>query len=222
MKGDQNAQTSTISLDGLKHLLTTALKEFITPAFTAAFRNQLRAKLTGGFEAELASEKANVSRLEKVQERLSHLLAAEDDPILFDRYQEAKSKHADAKARLQALEARQPIVDRTVIEAQLAIDPQQLIERIFEDDIPPEKLRSILARLFPAIVFEGKIKTFTSHFSIRFSLASALAVASDTDEVDQMVLQKRYQLRYSRSPKSPESAEWIATEVAALAEAAVV
>lgn len=215
MKVDKDAQTSTISVEGLKHLLTTALGEFVTPAFVKAFHDQLKAKLTGNFEKEIASEKATVARLERVQERLSYLLASEDDQMLHDRYREAKNNHADAKARLHALEARQLSVDAKAIKAQLAVDPRELVVELFEKDILPEKLRSMLVRLFPKIIFDGKTSTFRSNFTIQFSLDAALALASNTEKIGQMVIQKRYALRYSRSPRTPKVGKWIATEIAA-------
>src|SRR5690606_28961242 len=110
-------------------------------------------------------------------------------------------------------EARQVNVDKQAIEAQLAVEPTQLIEGLFDDTVPPEQLRSILVRLFPEIVFEGKTMKLTSRFRLRFSLASALAVASRTEETGQMLLERTYQLRFSQTPGRPEAKKWIVTAV---------
>lgn len=91
----------------------------------------------------------------------------------------------------------------------MQVDPGVLLDSVFESAIAPERLRALLARLFPEIVFEGKPGgRYTSTFRIRFAVGQALALASETDCVLSDTSQVRYQLSYHPIRKGPHEPGW--------------
>ena len=199
MKDDPDALTSTIAVDGINLLLQEALKTFITPEVVETFRRRLRDKLTGSLENEIAQEKENVARLLKSQERLSEMLARyeEEDAVLLKRYEEARDLHKLAESKLTALVQSTQHVDVESINRQLAISPLELLPKLFESkDIDPARLRSVLARLFPEIVFEGKTTRYNALFRIRFSIGAAASLCSNTPPLEGTHIERRFHLSY--------------------------
>lgn len=179
-------QTSTVATEGVQLLLTRALKHFLTPGFLELFRTALRQRLTGDKKGELDAARSRLAQLRSSQDRLSRLLAdvSNDDPVLESRYNEARDKVANMQTRLQELEAGCIEFDEKTVRTQLQVDPAEFLNGLFDADLPPERLRSILARLFPSIVFEGKTGRYMARFRIRFAPGVALALASRTDVLE--------------------------------------
>ncbi|MBD5802359.1 Recombinase [Azoarcus sp. Aa7] len=201
--GQSERLTSTVAAAGVQVLLVEAAHFFLTDDFVVAFKASLHARLTGNGDAELKSARAELVRLERVQERLSRMMAAsdEDDPVLIKRYEEARGAARLQKRHVDELVAGAQALDRAAIEAQLQIDPRLVLDKLFVADLPPEHLRSVLARLFPDIVFEGKRRRHLSIFRVQFVPGAALALASATSGVDDKPVELRFALSYS--PASP-------------------
>lgn len=193
-----DGQTGTVAVAGVKLLLTQALKYFVTPDFLTAFRNSLRLRLTGDNQIELGACKARLAKLQAARQRLSHMLVdvTEEDSVLMQRYEETRKKVDIEQKRLDTLEASHVAVDAKTVEAQLLADPAKLLDGIFESDIAPERLRALLTRLFPTIVFEGKNGRYLSIFRIGFVPGAALAMASDTEAMMCESLECRFELKY--------------------------
>ncbi|MCC4118558.1 recombinase family protein [Aromatoleum toluclasticum] len=191
--------TCTVAAAGVQVLLVEAARFFLTDDFVVAFKVSLHARLSGNGDAELKSARAELVRLERVQERFSRLMAAsdEEDPVLIERYEEARGAARLQKRLVEELIAGAQALDRAAIEAQLQIDPRAVLDKLFEADLPPEHLRSVLARLFPEIVFEGKQSRHRSIFRVQFAPGAALAFASATSSVDNKPVELRFVLRYS-------------------------
>jgi hypothetical protein len=214
----QTRLTSTVAVAGIEQVLKHALAYFLTPEFVTAFRNSLELKLNGDGRHEMEACHSRLTQLRATQQRLSHMLAAvtEEDPLLEQRYQETREKVREAEKRLTMLEAGRMQVDARVVEAQQRANPAKLLEGIFEANIAPERLRVILARLFPQIVFEGKpsragkASRYTSFFRIRFAHGEALAVASETEVIIQGEMECRFSVRYvpSRVSKGGQPPRW--------------
>lgn len=195
--GQDHRLSVTVAAAGVQILLSHALQYFLTPAFVEAFRSSLREKLTGDNTREIGERTAELTKLQRAQERLSHLLGNdEEDEVLAARYKEAKQRVREAQTRLDALIAGNARIDRTAIEAQLQVDPATLVAGVFDAGLPPERLRSVLARLFPSIVLDGKDGRYTSFFRIAFAPGVALSMASQTEMVDEGSIELRFQLRY--------------------------
>ncbi|BAL23461.1 recombinase family protein [Azoarcus sp. KH32C] len=207
---DQRARlSSTVAAAGVQVLLLEAARFFLTPEFVSAFKNLLRARLDGGGEAELKAARVELARLERIQERLSRVLATseEDDPVLMARYAEAREGVRSQKLRVDELVAGEQAVDRAVIEAQLQVDPAVVLDGLFDSDVAPARVRSVLARLFPEIVFEGKRSKYTSIFRVQFAPGAALAIAAVTPGVDENSVERRFVLAYSPARRGGE-AKW--------------
>ena len=125
--------------------------------------------------------------------------ASEDDPVLEQEYAQLKEKISKTEKRLVALEAGGAAIDAKAAEAQLRTDPGSLLKELFSAPIPPERLRAVLARLFPSIVFEGKKGRYRSYFRIQFAPGTALAMASDTSVLAHDIIEHRFELSYKPS-----------------------
>lgn len=208
MAGKSERQSSTVAVAGIQVLLIDALKNFLTPAFVEYYQERLRDRLTGNFSKDIEKLELEVAKLKRAQERLSHLIAGDDDPVLWARYQETKVHCRLAEEKLLELNQGRARTDITVIEAQLNTDPAEILGGLFDSDVPPEKLRSVLVRLFPEIVFEGKDGRYTSYFKVHFSVGDALAMASGTETAVSDTVVQRYQLKYSPNRTRRRSALW--------------
>jgi hypothetical protein len=102
------------------------------------------------------------------------------------------------------LESRHEIFNRAALEKQLSVDPLVLLDNIFDYSQPAEKVRAVLARLFPKLIFRGKVDRATAVFELSYSPGAAAALASDTITLDDQPLVRLVQL--SSSAKRPT--EW--------------
>lgn len=214
--GSQDGLSITVAASGALQLLREALRYFLTPAFIDAFRDSLRRRLQGDNRAEIAQAESALLLLRRKQERLSRLLASteDDDQVLTARYEEVRNEVRRAEASLESLQAEHPKVDMAAIEAQLAIDPAELLDSMFDDaEVAPERLRALLSRLFPKLVLEGKAGRYTSHFSIQFATGVAAAMASNTALVDFGTQSLRFQLRFIPGNRLEPSERWLVSEM---------
>ena len=100
-------------------------------------------------------------------------------------------------------------VDVDAIEAQLNVDPAQLLECVFNDtQVAPERLRALLTRLFPSVVLEGKEGRYRSIFRIQFATGAALSLATGTATVDDGFNEQRFALRYTPDNRSGRAQRW--------------
>ena len=216
MNGQNERLSATIAKSGVQYLLTEAIRLLFTPAFMDAFKTALRQRLTSNDTVALDEARAELARQSRAQDRLSHLLAQDDteDATLEKRYAEARTRVRDLQARVEALEAGRTRIDPDVLERQLQIDPADVLVNPFESDIEPHKLRTVLGRLFPSIVFEGKERRYTALFTLRFAPGAALALASKTDTLVDEAVELHYRLQYSpRSHFAGDEQHWSVTRL---------
>lgn len=206
--------TGTVATTGMTLLLQHALQAFLTPQFTEAFRASLRLRLTGDHREELQACKQRLHQLAASSKRLLRMIAnaSEDDPALEQEYAQLREKIGKTEARLATLEAGGAAIDAKAAEAQLKADPADLLKELFTGAVAPERLRAVLARLLPSIVFEGKQGRYRSYFCIQFAPGTALAMASGTAELGTDVVTQRFQLSYKPSRHSGEGL-WTVSQV---------
>ena len=90
----------------------------------------------------------------------------------------------------------------------MEVHPSSVLDGLFDLDIPPARVRAVLARLFPEIIFEGKqLSRYESVFRILFAPGAALAIASGTCEIDGGETELQFLLCYSPSGKGGEGDE---------------
>lgn len=203
--GTSEGLTISVATAGAQLLLKEALRYFLTPTFIEAFRHSLRQRLSGDSRQEIERTESELVRLRRQQERLSRLLATsdEDDPVLDQRYEEARQSVRKMEGHLNKLLDGSSKLDTKAIEAQLDVDPAEMLEHVFNvTDVAPERFRVLLGRLFPRMVLEGKTGRYTSQFSICFAAGVALSVASGTSVVDEGISEMRFELRYRPDNRS--------------------
>ena len=129
------------------------------------------------------------------------------DDLLQQRYDDLQHEVVQLRQRLAQLNNGHALVNEKAVRAQLEVSPHALVDSLFDEQQPPQRLRTVLARVFPQVVFQRKSSKYTSHFTVRFSIGAALALASGTEEV--MVpgqLEAQFVLQYfprHHSSKSP-------------------
>ena len=206
---ETDRQTVTIAAVGVERLLKESLSNFLTPAFIEAFRVSLRQKLEGNPKSELEALRKRVRQLEAQQERYSRLLAVDaDDDVMERRYLECRQQVREARAQFQRLEAGQVKLDTQAVEAQLRVDPRDLIDRMFDSELAPERLRTVMARLFPSVVFLGKQGRYSSLFRVEFAAGAAVSLASDTETLDTKAVARHFRLRYTPDNRMEASQRW--------------
>lgn len=212
-KGRAEGQSVTVAAAGVQLLLTEALRFFLTPEFIAAFRQSLREKLVGDSRHEYEACADELKKLQRTQSRLSHMLADidNDDEVLAKRYEETRRRVREVQARLEVLAEGCAAVDEKAVAAQLQVDPVEVVKGLFAADVPPERMRATLARLFPSIVLEGKEGKYRSIFRIQFAPGAALAMASQTGMVMEGAVELRFELRYTPDNRSGRKQRWSAT-----------
>lgn len=207
---NKNTNTSTVVVSGIKEMLLEILDDFLTQETIALFRARLQEKLSGTFTQELNELEKQTAYWSKVRDRLSNILGTEEDEVLILRYAEAKKRHQELERQLTKLKQKSKRVDREAIRIQLEqCDPLQALKKLLIDEkAAPERVRSVLRRLFPSIVFDGKTDTHCSHFTVTVAIGAALGIASDTDEVVEMNEVRKYTLQFSPRYRSGAERKW--------------
>lgn len=208
--GDASRQTSTVAIDGIEALLKHALKAFLSPDFIAEFRQSLLDRLSGDQTPLIRQKEVEISQAKRGLERLSKMIAAEDDDRLEARYREMRVQLRTLEAELEKLMKENVQFDATDMAQLMETDPSSLIDGLFDEGLPPEELRAHLVRLFPSIIFEGKVSYFRSIFSVRFDVAAALSHAGGLENLERWEVEQRLEVRYVPTHRWKESkGHWV-------------
>ena len=208
--GATDRLTATIAVAGVQFMLTRVLERFISEPFLQAFRQSLRQRLTSDNSSEIEECATRLKKLKNAQERISCMLAdAEgDDETLAKRYKETRKQVNEVQQQLAKLQTGSQLLDRAAVEAQLQIDPRTLLSKLFDANAPPHELRTVLARLFPAVVFEGKAGRYLSKFRVRFAPGVALGMASGTTCLTEQEVEECFTLQYIPSNQREKPGYW--------------
>lgn len=197
--GQTHRLTSTIATRGVDALLQHALHYFASAPFMGAFRKSLELRLAGDQREELLDARLRLKKLKAAQQRLARMLTevSEDDPVLREEYERTRDKVQQAQERLTALEQQVDGLDRDVAKVQLELDPAAYLDKLLVSDVPPHRLQTVLRRLFPRIVFEGKHGPYMSFFRVHFSPGVLMAEASGTVALSEREVVARFTLQYT-------------------------
>lgn len=208
-KGEERL-TSSVAAKGVEHLLAHALEHFISEPFLEAFRHSLRLRLTGDRRVAVEECEARLKKLKASQDRLSRMLVdlTQDDAVLQQRYEETRAKVIETSQHLSELQEGMQRVNAKAIDAQLEVDPRQLIKDLFKSSEPPQRLRAVLSRLLPSIVFEGRESRHKAIFRLRFAPGVALAIASGTESVASEEVEGKFRLQYRGSNSKEKPGYW--------------
>lgn len=210
MMGDPNANTSTVAISGIREMLHLILADLLTPELIALFHERLHERLTGSFTQEINDLEKQILHWSHKRDRLSAYLGGDNDDVIKLRYDEAKVHHEKLELQLKKLQEKSNNVDHDAVRKQLSqYDPIKAIEKLLmSENVPPEQVRSVLCRLFPSIVFEGKSETHCAHFTVTLSVGEAIALASQSCEVVPMTEVRKYTLRFSPKYRSGVEQKW--------------
>lgn len=208
--GEKDRLTGTVRVVGIQRMLTQALRYFMSGPFLEAFRVSLRQLLTGDKRQELDNAQRRLAELSRAQERFSRLLGqiSDDDPVLERRYQEAREKVQQAKARVAQLQSETAAVDEKALQAQLAADPVTLLDKLWETELPPHEVRSVLHGLFPLIEFVTKRGRYAAVFRIRFAPGVAMAQVTGTAVLSSQECEGWFLLTYAPAHGMGAQAYW--------------
>jgi site-specific DNA recombinase len=193
-----------VSLRALEQALIHLLRCMFDDSRIGEFRERLQAHLNGGQKARIAELRLEVSRadrqLENMAQRMRRLDAEEDD-FLERAYRDQRSEKKRLADELAVLEADASSVDVESIEKQLAVDPREIISALFEEQVPAERLRALLSRIFPRIVLSGRPHKFTSVWTVSVCAGAVVACLSATKPVAEC--EKEYVIQVETGAKRP-------------------
>lgn len=180
-----NLLTSTVAVAGVQQLLTHAMQHFLSSTFLDAHREALRGLLDNHAQQQTLHVQTELNRLLATQGRLLRMMSGDplQDDLLQQRYDDLQPEVVQLRQRLAQLNSGHALVNEKAVRAQLEVSPHALVDSLFDEQQPPQRLRTVLARVFPQVVFQRKSSKYTSHFTVRFSIGAALALASGTEEV---------------------------------------
>ncbi len=174
-----------VSTRGLREALLHALRRVLSPPAHELFRARLRERLVNGNTQEVKRHEELVKRLKRSSERLLELLSDVcDDEMLAAQYRQVASERKSAERELEELRQGEVRLDRTAVEQQLAIEPLELLEALFDGSLPAARVRALLSRLFPKIVLLGRSSRFVIRYRLQVAPGVLLAHAAGTSVID--------------------------------------
>jgi site-specific DNA recombinase len=209
--GGRTGHLGNVSVRALQAALTLAMKDTLGPQAIERFKDRLRARIAGGAQAEIEETHRELDRVVKAQKTLLTLIegGGADDEELVKRYTLQTARRQSLTAQLSDLERRVTASNTEAIEAQLAIDPKALVERLLDSHERPERVRALLTRLFPRVVYLGKQGWAIAEFEIEIAPGIALAEASGSSIVDAATTKMWFRSMYGRGV----GRHWVASRI---------
>lgn len=185
--GVQNRRAYYSSVNGIKQVLLYAMEKLFSDDLIQEFRSILKQRLDGGHSARIIELKREISLKERTISRYLALLggAEVEDPILVKSYKDTASEKSRLVANLREAEAGLMEQDVDSIERQLAVNPVNLLPKLFDGGLPCERVRIVIHRLFPVIQQIGKTGNFISHFHIELVPGALLAELSNSKIIEE-------------------------------------
>ncbi|OOG22669.1 hypothetical protein B1C78_14680 [Thioalkalivibrio denitrificans] len=185
-----------LSVTGLEHILTKAIDAIITGPILEERRRRLKQLLTQDVGSAIQAARLECERAARGCGRLLKAIRRQEgeDELLLNEYEEARREHQSLLRKLSELEKERVPVDMENVRRQLEVDPRDLIPRIWDSNRPVAEIRSLLARLFPEIVFEGKRSRHVADVRVSLSPGIMSALASNTEPMDGSLITLRFRL----------------------------
>lgn len=184
-----NQSKSLIGYTTLK-AVTLALEWGIQQLFTQAareeFKERLRARLTKGPQAELASLELRVRDTQASLDRMRRMLADPRMPEdwLKEQIAQAVKDRDEANIAHERLKTKASRIKREVVEAQVNADPFSYIETMLQGEPEPWKVRAALNRLISRFQFVEKGARGRSVFELEFKLGVLVAELTEGPVLD--------------------------------------
>lgn len=197
---DVETQTTAVSVKGVEELLKQVLLETLSePDVMDAFRAVLRSKLMNGERDRIRCLQQEIQALGKAYKRLLDQFVSGDDS-LKTAVESMADKYRALKAEQDSLSYLLTDFDKKAIDAQLAIDPSQVIYRLLGSTGKNlDRLRPILKRLFPTIKLLGRTQNRATIFEVHTNLGVAISEATKTRLMERGTVVRHYTARASRT-----------------------
>lgn len=198
--GARKACIGYVSTEGLRAALIAVMELICSEAVIQRYKERLKARLTRGVDAELEEVERELLGVVTTGKKLLRLISAGvTDTELESQYLDKKAQEKILQERLEELRERAAATNSKAIEAQLSTDPREYLEALFKDAFPPERLRAMLARLFPRLILLGKQGRGTASFLVEVSPSAVLAEASETKDVKEAPLSSTVRVKCIRT-----------------------
>lgn len=180
-----------------------------------AFRELLRARLSRGVDGEIDVANSRLTHARRASDRYRGLIKVVDEEELSavqSAYMDALADCRRLEKEIDSLSALAEAQSADVVALQLESDPHVLRSALFERGLPAGRLRALLGRVFPRVVFRGKHARCGGLFEVDIAPGVMFAEASETQVLDDGTT--RVLVRVDRGPKLPTT--WIGQVVPSL------
>lgn len=195
--GQTDRQAYYVSANGVKEMIILILQKLLTEDWIAQFRQRLRARLEKGNDDQLTFTTLQLKQVTNALERMLSLYSTikEADEQIDSAITKLRSEKSVLIKQLDQLKLQAKESDKTVIEAQLTVNPIDLLPKLFDNCLPAHQVRAILSRIFTKLELLDKPDRWTSRFNVE--LKPGLLIAElmgspilDTQPVEYEVLLK--------------------------------
>jgi len=185
--GHQDETHGYVSLAPLIRGIRMLLDQAFGPDAFAAFRERIRAQLQEPLEAHLAELRRQLAVAERSYDRLVRLLrdVGEDAGSLEREVRAAHAQRSALAAKVTAIEARAAGIDRQALQAQLTVDPRELLGELLSsegEDVGAAQVA--LQQVLPHIRLIERPRRFHATFEVHLVPSAAAALASATQSTD--------------------------------------
>lgn len=189
-------RTGYLSIRGLEEVLNFAVTTLFSEPMVIEFRDRLRGTLTKDVKDDLVQLRIERDRLTRQCERMANTICKldENDEFLLKEYQSVKKELELVRKKIAELKERAPVIDKEALEKQMEIDPAEKFKRIWNSNMPKERVRALLSNLFEEIVLEGKPQRNVAIIRVTAAPGVMAAVLSDTMTIDQEAITMRFRL----------------------------
>lgn len=192
-----------LSVNALRQVLATAVADLFSGEFVKTFRARLRERLLIGNKVAIDKLRRQLEMERRASERLAGAIGYGGDSLelLMRQMKVVEGKMESIGTELRKLEVLEASVDPKAIETQIAVNPKHLLGWLFSEELPPERLRSLLGRLFDRVIYLGKPAKHLADISVTLSPGEFAAMATSTEVIDHETVDMRYRVALvSRQP----------------------
>ena len=198
---------------GVETMLRFCLQTIVDdPMIRQAFKDRLRAKLSGNGQSEVRALQEECLQAEKKYNRVVALLIPSigDDEQLSKTIITLHSNWKALEARYLRKKATSGQVDQKTIARQLQFDSANAVSGIFDAGLPAERLRAVLRGIFPRIIYHGKTSRFTTYFELSICPGAMAATGTGTEIQDKSFVTLHIRL----TARTKGARGWLVEEIA--------
>lgn len=176
------------SVAAARQALLHALQPLFTGPVIEEFHTRLKARLYDKPVEEEAQLRATIAELNVARERLFRMMRNVNinDAMLEGELEKLSEESSRAEGRLKRVENRSNKASPAAIDAQCAVNPLPLIEKMLNgEDLHCYQVRATLRRLVRKFTFTAKQARYHSVFEIEFVPGALIAEVSGTETLDE-------------------------------------